>query len=336
MATTHYRSVVDLHATVRDNLHRLPRDIDLVVGVPRSGLLPGVLVSLLLNLPLTDPDGYLVGRLLAAGRTKPGDTLDVTVDTARHVLVIDDSSLTGWAMREVRKLLLPGARPGVRFTFCAVYGTTRNHVADLVLEAVPEPRVFQWNLMHHKILGSACVDIDGVLCLDPTVEQNDDGPRYAQFLDSAQPFERPTRPIGTLVTSRLEKYRAQTESWLEDQGIRYGRLEMLDLPDAETRRAQNAHATFKAEVYHRSPATLFIESECAQAVEIARISGKDVLCVAEQRVHRPGALSPRAAVASARQAHPIRKVRRWVRKFGARRRQHLIPRTWLRARFGNR
>jgi uncharacterized HAD superfamily protein len=69
--------------------------------------------------------------------------------------------------------------------------------------------------MHHgHLLKYCCVDIDGVLCLDPTDCQNDDGAAYEKFLEEAVPMLAPTRPIGALVTSRLEKYRGLTEKWL--------------------------------------------------------------------------------------------------------------------------
>ncbi|RUU06821.1 phosphoribosyltransferase, partial [Mesorhizobium sp. M7A.T.Ca.TU.009.01.3.2] len=35
----HYRSISDMNDAIVRGLHRLPRDIDLVVGVPRSGVL---------------------------------------------------------------------------------------------------------------------------------------------------------------------------------------------------------------------------------------------------------------------------------------------------------
>ena len=57
--------------------------------------------------------------------------------------------------------------------------------------------------MHDEILGSACVDIDGVLCFDPAHAENDDGAAYTNFLNNVPPFLSPTRKIGTLVTSRF-------------------------------------------------------------------------------------------------------------------------------------
>ena len=56
-----YRSVNDLNHCIVANLHRLPRDIDLVVGIPRSGVLAASLIALHLNLPLVDLDGFIEG-----------------------------------------------------------------------------------------------------------------------------------------------------------------------------------------------------------------------------------------------------------------------------------
>jgi uncharacterized HAD superfamily protein len=145
--------------------------------------------------------------------------------------------------------------------------------------------------MHHKFLAQCCVDIDGVLCLDPTEAENDDGPAYEKFLSEALPLFGPTRKIGWLVTSRLEKYRALTEAWLAKHGIQYDKLIMLDLPSKAERQRLGVHGSFKADFYRKSDAILFIESEHQQALKIAELSGKPVLCVETHLVTYPDALS---------------------------------------------
>jgi hypothetical protein len=65
-----FRSIKDLYQDVWQNLHRLPRDIELVVGIPRSGMLPATLIALARNLPLADLDGYVAGQILSTGRTR--------------------------------------------------------------------------------------------------------------------------------------------------------------------------------------------------------------------------------------------------------------------------
>lgn len=281
----HFRSIHDLYLTVWRNLHVIPCDIDLVVGIPRSGMLVASMIALARNLPLADIDGLVEGRLLSTGHTRAQATADAR--SLRHALIVDDSSRTGDSMAEALEKLRP-LSPPMRFTSCVAYGPMQPiDGLDIVMEQVPEPRVFEWNVMHHPIIERSCLDIDGVLCLDPR-EEEQDGPLYESFLARATPLHTPKFRIGTLVTSRLEKYRAQTEDWLASNGIAYGELAMLDLPDAATRRKLQAHAPFKAEVYQGKDSPLFIESESRQAREIATMSGKPVLSLEGPQMFRPG------------------------------------------------
>ncbi len=149
---------------------------------------------------------------------------------------------------------------------------------DYYFEIVPLPRYFQWNILNHTTLEKACFDIDGVLCLDPTSEQNDDGEKYTDFILNAPPLFIPGSKIGTIVTSRLEKYRKETESWLKTNNVKYNDLVMLDLPDKAARQKSNSHAEHKAKTYISKPYVLFVESDISQAAEINRIAKKPVLC----------------------------------------------------------
>lgn len=298
-----YRSIADLHHDIMSGLHLIPRDVDLVVGIPRSGLLAANMLALLLNLPLADIEGFAEGRLLSSGVSRRRSALDLRFEDLRHVLVLDDSTYTGRAFKEAR-LKLAHLTDRIKITYAAVYDAGEVDVGDAItFQKLPMPRVFQWNLMGHSVLHRSCVDIDGVLCADPTEEENDDGDAYVEFLLNAKRMAAPTERIGHLVTSRLEKYRPQTEQWLARHGVQYDRLIMLDLPSAAERRAAGNHGRFKGEYYRKSDAILFIESEPWQAVEIARISGKDVLCTGDQQIYRPDALSPVRILQSVRQSN---------------------------------
>lgn len=300
-----YRSVAELNQAVLHGLRKIPRDVDLIVGIPRSGLLPANILSLALNLPLADFEGFCAGRILSTGKTRR-KAPNPDASAYRKILIVDDSISSGEAMKEARRRISEIDDSPDRFLFCAVYGTDEETpAADIVLERVPNPRVFEWNLMHHPILIRSCVDIDGVLCIDPTEEENDDGPLYSLFLGNARPLYMPGFRIGHLVTSRLEKYRAETERWLEMRGIEYDKLWMLDLPNAEERRRQGAHGRFKAQIYAQLEADLFIESEDAQAMEIARLSGKAVLSIEAQSLVYPDNLLNHAA---RRRRHALRRA----------------------------
>ncbi|EHH07679.1 phosphoribosyltransferase [Mesorhizobium amorphae] len=289
--TMHYRSISDMNDAIVSNLHRLPRDIDLVVGVPRSGILAATLVSLASNIPMTDLDSFIAGKIYSSGITKRRAALDRQASDMRKILVIDDSVSGGNAMRDARNRI-EAAGIKADFIFAAVFGLLSQHQeTDVVFEVVPHPRMFQWNFMHHKFLEQSCVDIDGVLCLDPTEAENDDGPAYEKFLAEARPLFAPTRKIGWLVTSRLEKYRKLTEAWLDKHDVKYNKLIMLDLPSKAERQRLGVHGSFKADFYAKTDAILFIESEHQQALKIAKLSGKPVLCVETHLVTYPDALS---------------------------------------------
>ena len=57
-----YVTTAYLSDLVRKNLSKIPHDIDLVVGVPRSGMLPATMIALALNKRLTDINSFAEGR----------------------------------------------------------------------------------------------------------------------------------------------------------------------------------------------------------------------------------------------------------------------------------
>lgn len=282
-----FRSIGDLDQCIVSNLHKIPHDVDLIVGIPRSGMLAASILALYMNLPLTDLDGFLAGRMFNGGNRLEVRNGPSSVTECRKVLIVDDSVRSGQAMRAARRKI-EKAQTIQDVIYLAVYATPdATGKVDIYLEICPLPRVFSWNVMHRDALKYVCMDIDGVLCRDPQPEENDDGPRYLEFLKTVEPMFLPTYPVGYLVTNRLEKYREATEAWLQEHNVVYGKLFMMDLPDKVARRASGAHALFKATVYRNTDANIFIESSRKQAGEIARLSGKPVLCIESQKLISP-------------------------------------------------
>lgn len=283
-----YRSLNDLERALQVIATRLPPSVNTVVGVPRSGLLAASILALHLNLPFTDLDGFMEGRVLATGRREPRS---VTYE-GPTTLVIDDSVASGESIDRARTTLRQAGHTDDAIFAAPYVIAARADRVDLFGEIVEMPRVFAWNIMHHPpLLLRACVDIDGVLCLDPTADENDDGPNYVNFLGGVKPLYLPSCPVRFVVTSRLERYRPDTEAWLAANGVEYDQLVMLDLPDAVTRRATNSHARHKAEFYAASDAELFIESDYNQSVEIAAFSGRQVFCIDRREMVFPSALN---------------------------------------------
>ncbi|MBK60381.1 MAG: phosphoribosyltransferase [Pseudomonas sp.] len=284
-----YRSLNDLSRLSTECASKIPNDVELIVGIPRSGMLVASIIALKQNLPLTDLYSFLRNDDLKKGNTRTYKHAElVKPRDAKKILLVDDSISSAKSMRAADEQVR--AVYGGQVLTMAVFAERHNrHHVDMYLELVEQPRVFEWNIMHHPFLAQACLDIDGVLCVDPTNEENDDGPNYREFLSCTRPLFIPSVKVAHLVTSRLEKYRAETEEWLQRNGVQYGTLHMLDLPTAEERRRLNIHHKFKAEVYANQPLTrLFVESEVRQAVEIMKLSRKPVYCIETNEMYVPG------------------------------------------------
>jgi uncharacterized HAD superfamily protein/hypoxanthine phosphoribosyltransferase len=306
-----YVSVAQLASVVRDNLHLVPRDVDLVVGIPRSGMIPAHLLALYMNRLVVDLETFLANGAAGHGRTRsPGAGIREPF-AARHVLLVDDSMSSGKSMQAVLERVRAANFPGKVTTLAVIVTPSTTHAVDLHFKELPRPRVFEWNLFHHPEMENSCFDLDGVLCVDPTEDDNDDGPRYVEFLRSARPRFVPTRKIAHIVSARLERYRTETEDWLARHGIAYGELHLVDLPSAAERQRLGVHATHKATVYKASGAVLFYESDVQQARDIARLSGKPVLCTADMQLYLPGLFGVSSSVGHAwwRLKHPLGRLK---------------------------
>lgn len=242
---------------------------DLIVGIPRSGLLAANMLALHRNVPLWD-----IYSLASNSPIKGGQRLNYPTNI-KNVLVLDDSSLTGKSIQEAKDLLKNSA---YNIKYAAVYHSGKPNV-DYFHQIVPSPRVWEWNLFHSWVMGSSCLDIDGVLCVDPTNEENDDGQKYVNFLLNATPLYIPTVKVETLCTSRLEKYRELTKQWLLKHNIQFNNLIMAPYNTMQERRQAGKYAELKANEFRKEKYHLFVESSIVQAKEIYNRTKKSVFCI---------------------------------------------------------
>jgi uncharacterized HAD superfamily protein/glycosyltransferase involved in cell wall biosynthesis len=271
-----FKSYHELSRDIAAGLGKLPKP-DIVVGIPKSGLIPATMIASFFNCSLYDLDSF---HFVFSRRSGFRKSVSGGPSAKPTVLLVDDSVNTGAEFTRV-KARLQALADDYDFRCVAVYGlgvqSDAAH-ADVVLASLPQPRVFQWNYRNHIIAEHSCFDMDGVLCIDPPEEDNDDGQRYIDYILNAPVLCIPKKRISCIVTSRLEKYRPQTEEWLRNNNVLYRELIMLDLPTAEERRRLRAHAPFKANVFAARNEILFIESNWKQAQQIAKIADKPVIC----------------------------------------------------------
>lgn len=196
---------------------RIDRNFDVIVGVPRSGLLVANILALKLGKPLTVPE-----LVTSAWCSK---SIQVEKKENQRFLLVDDSYQTGESMEKaVQQLLQSGiSRDQIK---TAALITSKNGVDRLDSYGIEltKRRVFEWNLAHKKM--DVVSDLDGVLCVDPPAITFDNEEEYAVWIKNAKPLFIPTFKINTILTSRIEKYRADTESWLQQNGVKYNNLIM--------------------------------------------------------------------------------------------------------------
>ena len=265
-----------LSRIIQSNINRF-RKYDLIVGIPRSGMIPAYMIAFYLNKRVCSLNEFINGQFNKTFGYRKINTTEI-----KNVLILDDSMLSGRAIKDAKQEIESNNElKKYSIQYGCIFGTSKNsHDIDVCIKELDPPRIFQWNYLNHPNCKNWCFDIDGVLCEDPTNEQNDDGLIYSDFVLNAPPLFIPKYEIGALVTSRLEKYRSLTEEWARKNNIHYKYLAMLDLPDKKTRLKQKAHTRTKIEFYGSHPEfNLFVESNPKQAEEIARATGKQVICV---------------------------------------------------------
>ena len=282
----HYITLSDLSAMIRKNLYKVPHDIDFVIGVPRSGMIPACIIAEFINVPVIDVDSFISGAKPTGGnRLRFKHT-----NTNQHpkVLVIDDTVFSGTAMLRTRAKL-ERFKKDYDFIYAAAY--LEGRASDVINFWLDEdwqytnnftiPVLYEWNIFHHysHVESHCAYDIDGVFCLDPPDERNEQA--YLDYLANATPLFCPTAPISTIITYRLIKNKEITMQWLAKQGIQYRELIMFNAQSWQARNNSGiGPADFKAEYYKNDPSLwIYIESDDDQARRIHHLTNKQVLCV---------------------------------------------------------
>ena len=264
-----YVSYEDQINDIRKFIKQLKNEYKMIISIPRSGNIFATMVGLHFNIPVFTITEYKNNIL------DTSNSMRKNIPQGNKVLVVDDSCNAGLRMKKARQEL---SQFNDEFEFCCLYSTNGQFV-DRYLKKLPQPRVYEWNLFHHDVIGRSCVDIDGVVCEDPIVSDSVDVQAYEDWIGEAKLKNFISHRVGAFVTNRLEKYRPQTEKWLKDHGFQYGQLIMSDYKDPKERARSGAHHKKKANVYATCNAQLFIESDVGQAKKINELTGKPVYCV---------------------------------------------------------
>jgi hypothetical protein len=140
------------------------------------------MIGFALNTKVCSFDEFIYGITISNGQRPLNEA-------GNTILIVDDSSFSGVSINRAKRALSNKNIHGKTIYFLAVYVTkeVRNYV-DFWFVALPPPRMFQWNYMNHSYIKQSCFDIDGVLCFDPTEEENDDGDKYRHLYSMRNHF----------------------------------------------------------------------------------------------------------------------------------------------------
>lgn len=251
-----------------------PTSYDLVVGIPRSGSLVAHILALKLGKPVTTPDLLYEKRYWMSPRAEG-------VPEYKRILLVDDSISKGEKFQE-NLAKVRSIHSGWEVTTGALIVTPEaKHLVDMYYAEIPKPRLFEWNMLHVK-RGVLASDLDGVICENCPPGVDVDDARYAAWIQTAKPYLMPTFEIDVILSSRLERYRRETEEWLARYDVRYRELVLWDI--GSKREARGKHAQHKIEKLLRIKPEMFWESSLVQAREIWRTTKIPTLCIDEMRL----------------------------------------------------
>jgi len=233
----------------------LPHDVDVVVGIPRLGIVSASIASVYLGKSLATVDQLLTKK------DSKGKSIEF-----KKILLVDDSISTGNTIMQAKNKIETQFSK-VDIVLAAPYVSIRNAEAIQYKWVVGDEMFFESDLSEHP-KDNIGYDIDGVLCEDPPKDAPDSV--LAEFYKNAKPKFTPSYNIRLIASGRFEKYRKITEEWLARNGIHYDVLVM---------RANEADSIeVKVKAIRMYKPFMFFESTIIEAKAIFAQTACRVLC----------------------------------------------------------
>jgi len=206
----------DLVACTNQWVRSFPETYDLIVGIPRSGLLVANIIASKLGKPLTTLDRLAENSVWMTQRSLHENA------GFKKILLVDDRVSEG---RELRRMLAVLQQHGdFQISKASLFVTAEAaNLVDLYYKIIPDPVLFEWNIMHAK-KGALAAELDGVICHDPPKGLDADEAAYIEWMRSAKPYLVPLYEIDAIISSRLERYRTVTQEWLARHRVLYKKL----------------------------------------------------------------------------------------------------------------
>lgn len=288
-------STKQLHLDTRANSWKVrqynPKGI---IGIPRSGMFAGILLSQELHIGICSPTEFIEANGQDYVFYRHGKR-SVDCPDNGTIIIMEDSCYHGSMGRIVD--MLRRMFPEQKFVSCCAYlegpcdiykpdiclmDIRRESMADIEMPTA----LYEHNLLDGYFNFKYLWDLDGVMCVNPPSDSNIE--EYEKYLDNPIPLHIPKIECGNSIdicTYRLNKYRPQTEAFIIAQNIPVRALYMFNAETIDERNKVSPGA-YKGTIYRDNPYKLFIESTDWEAQEICRVSGKPVYCTETGRMYQ--------------------------------------------------
>lgn len=236
----------------------LPRDIDVVIGIPRQGLITADIIANTLGIPLATSEGFIDGVWWQSEHTP--------VPKIRKVLIVDDSVGSGKTLKDAKEKL-KAAFPKIKFLTGATYEVKAPKGSVDFYYKRSTINMFERGIIHENIGKLGC-DMDGVLCKD--LQLNPTEKERVHHYKTAKPLHIPAYEIEVIATGRFERYRLITERWLKRNNVKYKYLVM--------RKAEGCNFSPKVRAIQDYHLRWFWESDMEESKMLNCLTGRVILC----------------------------------------------------------
>lgn len=291
-----YITYNDMIKDINENIWKIPKDIDGVIAVPRSGVIPAIIIAMYFHIPLTTVDIFLNSKAPYEAFTSFGGGLRFyqTIKKDKELkkfLVIDDTYASGNSMKKTKEKL---KNFNYDFVYSSMYLEGKKEDGILCLKDLSDLKsiskigfnLYEWNIFCHFLEHKFLFDIDGFIFYEPPLDTNIE--KYEAYIKNPilkhKVIDTGNLPIDFL-TYRLVKYQKETIESLVSNGINVGKIYMYNAQTIEERNKIPSYL-FKASFYKsHDEYLLYVESDDYQAKMIHNISGKPVFSVEKNCIY---------------------------------------------------
>ncbi|MFT8438263.1 MAG: phosphoribosyltransferase [Oenococcus sp.] len=251
-----YRTIDDLNNLIKENLARLQSyNFDLIVGLPRRGMIPATLIGLFLNKPVVSFNELNANMASEKIGYRLQEESAKFPKSYSNILLVDDSTDEGTVFEQAAAKLDDATAKKV--TTLSVYATEKGgHRVDLHLETLEEPKLYEWNILHKKAaLADAAMRFEGIIATNALT---------GEWI----PVTLPSYPIKVIYSGLREKHCDKLESFLNRHGVHFDELKMEIV---SSRQLKQIVADEKIDLVYEND--MFITRDLADTVAVYNVAG---------------------------------------------------------------